>query len=216
MRRIMLTFALMLWASQVEASLLFTPDFFTLDVRAVFNETGTNSFCWQCDDADPLNDFQAVLDVQNLSESWTDFLGWTAGESRMQGTATNYLGLDAEFALKVKMTAAGASLPESLTSPSVSFGFIRGRLLGVDLGDVTALILECCNGRVGGIQFQQAFFPSDPFIIPPGELERRQLNLELHFPEQIEYTPIPEPMSLLLLGSGLAAAALTRRRSRTR
>ncbi len=67
MRRIMLSFALMLWASQVEASLLFTPDFFTLDVRAVFNETGTNSFCWQCDDADPLNDFQAVLDFQDLS-----------------------------------------------------------------------------------------------------------------------------------------------------
>ena len=74
MRRIMLSFALMLWASQVEASLLFTPDFFTLDVRAVFNETGTNSFCWQCDDADPLNDFQAVLDFQGLSESWTDFV----------------------------------------------------------------------------------------------------------------------------------------------
>jgi hypothetical protein len=213
MRRIMLTFALMLWASQVEASLLFTPDFFTLDVRAVFNETGTDSFCWQCDDADPLNDFQAVLDVQNLSESWTDFLPWAAGSVRMDSTATNYLGLDANFSLNVRLTAAGASLPESLVSPSVSFGVIPGRLLGVEGGD--ALVLECCSGSVGGLQFLQAFFPSTPFIVPPGGLQR-QLNLELHFPEQIEYTPIPEPMSLLLLGSGLAAAALTRRRSRTR
>jgi hypothetical protein len=57
MRCIMLTVALMLWASQVEADALFRPDTFTLDVRAVFNDTGTDTFCWQCGDANPLNDF---------------------------------------------------------------------------------------------------------------------------------------------------------------
>jgi hypothetical protein len=214
MRRIMLSIALMLWASQVEASLLFTPDFFTLDIKAVFTDTRTDSFCWQCDDADPLNDLEAVLEnIQGVSDSWLDFLAHSAGVMRIASSATNYSGLEANFFLDVKLTASGAEVPESLTNPSVSFGVIPGRLLGVNGGDV--LVLECCSGSVGGIRFQQAFFPSTPFTVPPGGLQR-QLNLELHFPEQIEYTPIPEPMSLLLLGSGLAAAALTRRRVRAR
>jgi hypothetical protein len=213
MRRIMLTFAWLLWASasQAEADVLFAPDSFTLNVRAVFDDTGTNTFCWQCGDASPLNDLQAVLEFSSLSEAWTDFLPY-AGLLRMQSMATNYLGLDASFALHVKLTASGASLPESLERPSVSFGIIPGRLLGVDDGN--AIVLECCDGSVGGVAFQQAFFPPEPFTVPPGGLTRLTA-LELRFPEQIEYTPVPEPVSFLLLGSALAAAALRRRRART-
>jgi PEP-CTERM motif len=211
MRRIMLVFALMLWASQVEADVFFPPDSFTLNVRAVFNDSGTDTFCWQCGDANPLNDFQAVLDFRDLSGSWTDFLPYS-GFLQLQSTATNYLGLEANFSLHATLTASGASLPESLVNPSVSFGVIPGRVLGVD--DGIALVLECCDGRVGGVEFRQAFFPSTPFIVPPGGLEK-QAAIELHFAEQIEYSPVPEPTSLLLLGSALAAAALRRRRART-
>jgi PEP-CTERM motif len=211
MRRIMLVFALMLWASQVEADVFFPPDSFTLKVRAVFNDSGTDTFCWQCGDANPLNDFQAVLDFRDLSGSWTDFLPYS-GFLQLQSTATNYLGLEANFSLHATLTASGASLPESLVNPSVSFGVIPGRVLGVD--DGIALVLECCDGRVGGVEFRQAFFPSTPFIVPPGGLEK-QAAIELHFAEQIEYSPVPEPTSLLLLGSALAAAALRRRRART-
>ena len=121
MRRVMLTFALMLWASQVNASVLFAPDSFTLNVRAVFNDTNTDTFCWQCGDSNPLNDFRAVLEnFPDLSESWTDFQTY-AGLLQLQSTATSYLGLDANFSLHVKLTASGASLPESLVSPSVSY-----------------------------------------------------------------------------------------------
>ena len=208
MRRIMLTFVVTLWASQTEASILFTPDTFTLDVRAVFNDTNTDTFCYQCGDADPSNDLEVVLNFPDVSESWTDFVRYS-GLLNFQGPATNYLGLDANFALHVKLTAAGASLPESLTNPSVSFGIIPGRLL--EVFDGNALVLECCDGLVGGIQFQQAFFPPDPFTLPPGG--GSQLSaLELHLPPQIEYSPVPEPTSLLLLGSALAAAALRRYR----
>lgn len=211
MRRIMLTFALMLWASQLEAAVLFPPDSFTLNVRAVFNDTGTDTFCWQCGDANPLNDFQAVLDFRDFSEGWDDFWAY-AGFLQLHSTATNYLGLEANFSLHVKLTAWGESLPESLVNPSVSFGVIPGRVLGVDDGN--ALVLECCDGQVGGVEFRQALWPSDPFIVPPGGLHKIAA-IELIFPEQIEYSPVPEPASLILLGSALAAAATRRRRSDT-
>jgi PEP-CTERM motif-containing protein len=217
MRRVMLTLGLMLWASQVEASIFFTPDEFNLNVKAVFNDTGTDTFCWQCGDANPLNDFQAVLSFPDLiAEPWPP-LGFTgfSGLAQLQSTATSYLGLDAPFSLHAKLTAWGHSLPESLVNPSVSFGVIPGRFLGVDGG--TALVLECCDGFVDGVEFQQAFFPSTPFIVPPGGLQK-SVNLELHPRFLIEYTPasvVPEPTSWLLLGSGFTAAALRRRRAKT-
>src|SRR5262245_22897211 len=104
MLRMFLTFALMLWPSQVEARVPFTPDSFTLSVRAVFDDTVTDTFCWQCGDANPLNDFQAVLDFPDLSGAWIDFMGY-AGFLQLQSTATNYLGLEANFSLLAKLTA---------------------------------------------------------------------------------------------------------------
>ncbi len=72
MRRIMLTLVLMLWAAHAEAGPLFTPSFFTLTFEARFNDTMTDTFCWQCADADPSNDLQAILQVfPDLSGDWT-------------------------------------------------------------------------------------------------------------------------------------------------
>ena len=169
MRRIMLTFALMLCASQVEADVLFTPDSFTLNVRAVFNDTGTDTFCWQCGDANPLNDFQAVLSsFPDLSEAWTDFLPYAAGLVQLQSTATNYLGLDANFSLHAKLTAWGASLPESLVRPSVSFGVIPGRLLGVNRG--TALVPSVAMEALVASSFDKRSSLPPRSSCPPGDL----------------------------------------------
>ena len=212
MRPVMLTVALTLWASHADASILFTPDSFTLEVRAVFTDNNTDTFCWRCGDTNPSNDLQAVLQsAAPLSESWTDFVAYSAGVLNLMSIATDYDGLDADIALRFKLTASGASLPESLVRPSVSFGIATGQLIGVNGGE--ALVLECCDGRFSGITVQQAFFPPDPFIIPPGGTDRL-LALEVFLPAQIEYTPIPEPASLLLIGSALGAVALKRRRAR--
>lgn len=208
----MLTVALTLWASHADATILFTPDFFTLEVRAVFTDNNTDRFCWRCGDTDPSNDLQAVLQSSApVSESWTDFLAYSAGVMDLMSTATNYDGLDADVALHFTLTAAGASLPESLIRPSVAFGIATGQLIGVDGGE--ALVLECCGGQFAGLVFQQAFFPPSPFVIPPNGTQR-PLALEVFLPNQIEYTPVPEPMSLLLIGSALGAAALRRHRGR--
>jgi hypothetical protein len=219
MRRIILAFVLMLWAAHAEASLLFTPDSFTLTFTATFNDTGTDTFCWQCADGDPSNDLRAVLQViPELSGDWTDFIPFVMGQLNLQSTVTNFLGLEAAFGIAVTLTASGSELPQSLVNPSVSTGVIPGSLFGVDVGDpiIFPLVLECCDGFVGGLEFRQAFFPSTPFL--PEEIGGvNVLEMELFFPEQIEYTPVPElvpePTSLLLLGSAFAAAVLRGRRA---
>ena len=52
---------MLLAASHVEADVLFTPDSFTFTVTPIFNDTGTNTICWGCADADRFNNVQAEL-----------------------------------------------------------------------------------------------------------------------------------------------------------
>ncbi len=214
MRRIVLTVTLVLWTSQVDAAILFTPDEFTLTINAVFDDTGTDTFCWQCGDADPLNDFRAVLGTfPDHSGPWNQFQQY-ASSMQLQSTTPSYSGLEANFSLHATLSAWGASLPQSLVNPSVFFGIIPGRVLGVELG--SAVVLECCDGFVGPLYIQQAFYPSTPFVVPPGGVSKL-IALELHpFGDQVPYTPaaaVPEPASLFLLGSALTAVALRRRRA---
>ena len=180
---------------------------------AVFNDTNTNTFCWQCGDTNPLNDFHAVLSFSDLSgEAWTDLF---YAVRRVHGFPRHHNGLSwtrCELFASRQIECLGCLRARKFVRPSVSDGIIPGRILGVD--DGLAVVLECCDGRVGGVDFLQAFFPSSPFIVPPGGLQRHAA-IELHFAEQIA-SPVPEPTSLLLLGSAVAAGALRRRQPNAR
>ncbi len=224
MRRIVLTVTLVVWTSQVDAAILFTPTNFTLDLSdAIFEATGTDTYCWQCSDADPSNDLLAVLeDFPVLSDSgdqyWFSYQG-AAGNVRIQGTATSFAGFNGRILIRATLSASSVYVPETLANPSVSFGILDGNFLGVNDGGIgNLLVLNCCGGAVGPVMVQPANLGELFRFIPPGGLLERE-NMELHFPELIEYTPVsavPEPTTLLLFGSALAAAALRRRRAKTR
>ena len=151
----------------------------------------------------------------NVGGDWNQFLAYS-GSALLRSTAPTYSGLEANFSLHAKLSTWGASLPESLANPSVSYGMIPGTFRGVNGG--SEIVLECCDGFVGPLYIQQAFYPPSPFVVPPGGLSKL-VALELHpFGDQVPYTPaapIPEPASLLLFGSACAAAALRRRRGKT-
>lgn len=228
MRRISLLFALMLSSSPAHADVLlpgdpFTPESVLIELFQPLFGNGTNTFCWQCGDLNPSNDLQLVLNrrLPFSIPAWPDFFAADSlGSISVNGPAPKFDGLDVSFSFQVKTTVTTKvnddNSFEDLARPSVATGVITGGVFGVEGRD---LVLHF-SGRVGGVTFLESSI--DPFPIPI-EGGGKPLTSEIFVGEQIPYSPagpaptiLPEPTSLLLLGSGFVAAAFKMRRSARR
>jgi PEP-CTERM motif len=102
---------------------------------------------------------------------------------------------------------------EPLPQPSVAEGVLSGAVVG---GGGRELFLHY-SGRVDGVNFLESSI--NEITVPP-EGMTKLFTSEVHVDEEIPYAPgapgaavVPEPTSLLLLGSALAAAGLRARRA---
>jgi hypothetical protein len=222
MGRIILLLALMLASSPAQGSTLlpgelFTPDAVSVAMTAPVFANGTNRFCWQCGDGIPSNDLQLILGGGRAFgvQGYPVFLGEASlGAIAVSGPAASFAGLNVSFSFRVTTTVTTKVNPdgsrERLPQPSVTEGVLPGAVVGDGRRD---LFLHY-GGRVDGVEFLESSI--NEITVPP-EGRTKLFTSEVFVDEEIPYAPgapvVPEPTSLLLLGSALAAAGLRARRA---
>ena len=200
----------------------FTPDWAEAEVLdASFVLTGTNSACVFCDDANPNNDFNVQMFFEGASAGWavdgpSGFLG---GLLTFDGTTlTTFDAIHLDMELHVVVRVQETLIPEEIAEyplPSVQTGMLTGFIAG--LGG-TFMVLECCLGVIHGAFFdmESSNFPN---LFEPSRGSKQSIIQAVGpfgpQPYTPELTPIPEPTSLLLFGSGVLGLVARLRRQRS-
>lgn len=229
MRRIVVCLTLMFLASSPSQAApmlpgeLFTPESVFLSVDPPLFANGTNTFCWLCSDSQPGNDLTLILSGRPVgtfeAAGFPDFFtADTIGEIAASGPAPSFQGLNITFTFRVTTTITTKinpenNAPEPLPRPSVAEGLFNGAVIGFQ-----PRVLELhWGGRVDGVSVQESSIPQLLFVPPEGA--SKLFTSEIFVDPEVPDTPgpeppsvVPEPFSLLLLSSGLAAALMRRRR----
>jgi hypothetical protein len=217
--RIIILVASLLTYPSITAALPFNPDTIAFTVlEARFVETGSNTACYNCADADPLNDFKAELIFTDLvpqpslpGSAWN----WNAGIDLTGTTTTDFSGIYLSIVAEIKVTQWILNAPpEELAEfplPSVGYGTLTGQVFNVDGPEF--LVKECCSGSIQNVMIMQAFFPPTPSV--PGNFI--SLPMEVQVFGNAPYAPeIPEPATLALVAGGIVVGWRHRRCKSTR